>query len=88
MTSLKTSRSSLKSEIAEVWQKPKEVQISQRCEEIIHLPKRVTHQDGPLSFDRLPFWRDPLDSLGDPLVEEVVIVSGAQLGKTTLCIAA
>ena len=69
-------------EIDKVWRLPTEQTPSQWCEENIILPSRVTASPGRLSFDRSPFWREPLDAMADPQVEDVIVVAGTQLGKT------
>ena len=45
---------------------------------------------GPYSLDMTPYWREPMDAMGDPAVRHINIVASAQVGKTQIgnvCIA-
>jgi hypothetical protein len=70
-------------EIERVWRQPPNQSPSEWVEANLDLPSRVTSQPGRISFDRVPFWREPLDLMADPTVEDVIVVAGTQLGKTT-----
>ena len=69
--------------IAVAWHLPPEETPSQWSERSIILPPIVTSQPGKISFDRTPFWREPLNCMSDPSVEDIIISAGTQLGKTT-----
>jgi phage terminase large subunit GpA-like protein len=43
----------------------------------------INPEPGPYRFDRTPFWREVLDCLAEPGVEEVNILAPTQVGKTT-----
>jgi hypothetical protein len=65
-----------------IWRLPPIQTPSEWAETNIHLPARVTASPGLINFDRVPFWRYPLDLMADPLTEDIVIAAGTQLGKT------
>lgn len=48
----------------------------------------MSSEPGPLRLDRTPYLRQVLDDLTDPAVEEVVLMCGTQLGKTTVMLIA
>ena len=43
---------------------------------------------GPLSLDRTPYLREPLNSITDPQIEHIYLAWGAQNAKTLACIIA
>lgn len=49
------------------------------------LSAEESSEPGPYSLDRTPYWRFVLDLAGDPLVEEVVCIKGAQIGWSEVC---
>jgi phage terminase large subunit GpA-like protein len=49
------------------------------------LSAEESSEPGPYSLDRTPYWRFVLDLAGDPLVEEVVCLKGAQIGWSEVC---
>lgn len=84
-------RRSLRAAAARGLRPPPAMRLSEWAERTIVLPRSVASSDGPLSFERTPYVRVPLDAMGDPDVERVTVVSSTQVGKTTLelcCLAA
>jgi hypothetical protein len=78
----------IRTEIEKIWRAKPRLTPSQWCEQNLVLPQRVTPHPGPLTFDRHPFWREPLDCMGDPTIEEIVCPTSTQIGKTTFLSAA
>ena len=58
------------------------------AESNLRFPRETSdNAPGPLSFDRTPYLREPLNACFDPTVENVYFCGGTQLGKTALLIA-
>ncbi len=56
-------------------------------EEHLRLGRRTSpNAPGPVSLDRQPYMREPLECLRDSRVEHVYLVWAAQTGKTTACL--
>ena len=72
----------------ELWRRPPQETPVEWMERSIHLPSRVTNSPGLLNFDRCPYWREPLNTLSNPEIEDLVLVAGSQTGKTTAAKAA
>jgi phage terminase large subunit GpA-like protein len=58
---------------------------SQWAENCRVLSSEESSEPGPYSLDRTPYWRGVMDAAGDPLVEEVVNLKGAQIGWSEVC---
>jgi len=63
---------------------PPDLRISEWAETEMRLSAEDSSEPGLLSFDRAGFQRGILDALNDSEVQEVVIMSSAQVGKTTI----
>lgn len=58
---------------------------SQWVEKNIYLPSGATEiRPGRVSFDKRPFWREPLDCIVDPSVQDVIVIAPTRMGKTFL----
>ena len=66
----------------EVWRKPERLNPAQWAERYRYLSSEAAANPGKYSFDRTPFWREPLEVSNDLAVQEVVIMAAAQTGKT------
>ena len=54
-------------------------------EEKIYLPSGASEiRPGKVSFDQRPYWREPLDCLVDPAVQDVIVIAPTRMGKTFL----
>ncbi len=78
----------LRDMVPSVWKLPPAMTPSEWVESTVQIPQRVSSRAGYLTYDREPFWREPLNMMADPTVEDIVIACGTQLGKTTLATAA
>lgn len=58
--------------------------MSQWADQYRQLSSEASAEPGKWLTDRAPYQREIMDSLGDPLVEAVVVMSSAQIGKTEI----
>lgn len=63
---------------------PPELTISQWAEQNLRLSAEDSSEPGMYSADRAPYQRGILDAVSDPNTREVVVMSSAQTGKTTI----
>lgn len=63
---------------------PPSLKISQWADQYRQLSSEASAEPGKWQTDRAPYQRDIMDALGDPLVEAVVVMSSAQIGKTEI----
>ena len=63
---------------------PPVLTVSQWADYYRRLSAESAAEPGQWSTDRAPYQREIMDSVNDPLVEEIVIMSSAQVGKTEL----
>jgi phage terminase large subunit GpA-like protein len=66
-----------------IWKLPDEISIPDWVEKNIKLSEKMAAEPGPLRIERTPYIRGPLEALGDVFIEEIVLVWGRQLGKST-----
>jgi phage terminase large subunit GpA-like protein len=57
---------------------------SEWAEQRMRLSPEASAEPGRISFDRAPYQREMLDTIVDPEIEDVVIMSSAQIGKSTI----
>jgi phage terminase large subunit GpA-like protein len=50
----------------------------------MHLSPEASAEPGRINFDRACYQREMLDAIADPAIEDVVIMSSAQVGKSTV----
>lgn len=77
---LKTIR--LFARIARTWAPQPDLTISQWADQYRVLTPEGSSEPGPWRTDRAPYQREIMDSINDPLIEEVAIMASAQVGKT------
>lgn len=70
-------------EIRLVWKPPDEISVPDWVEKNIHLTEKMSAEPGPLRISRTPYIRGPLLALWNPFIEEVALVWGRQLSKST-----
>lgn len=58
--------------------------MSQWADQYRQLSSEASAEPGKWQTDRAPYQREIMDALGDPLVEAVVVMSSAQIGKTEI----
>jgi len=66
-----------------IWKLPDQISIPDWVEKNIKLSEKMSAEPGSLRIDRTPYIRGPLEALGDLFIEEIVLVWGRQLGKST-----
>jgi phage terminase large subunit GpA-like protein len=71
-------------EARRVWAPPPDLTVSQWAEENLRLSAEDSAEPGRYTADRAPYQRGILDAFSDYRVQEVVVMSSAQVGKTTL----
>lgn len=71
-------------EIAKVVSPPPILTISQWADRYRRLSAESAAEPGQWNTDRAPYQREIMDSVNDPMVEDIVIMSSAQVGKTEL----
>lgn len=71
-------------EIAKVVSPPPILTISQWADRYRRLSAESSAEPGQWNTDRAPYQREIMDSVNDPMVEDIVIMSSAQVGKTEL----
>lgn len=71
-------------EVAKVVSPPPILTVSQWADLYRRLSAESSAEPGQWNTDRAPYQREIMDSVNDPIVEEIVIMSSAQVGKTEL----
>ncbi len=72
------------SETWDAWKRPDEISLSDWVERNIRLSEKTSAEPGPLRISRTPYIRGPLEALQDFFIEEIVLVWGRQLAKSTM----
>lgn len=62
---------------------PDEISIPDWVEKNVILTDKMSAEPGPFRIERTPYVRGPLLALGNPFIEEIVLVWGRQLSKST-----
>ena len=71
-------------ELAKAVSPPPLLTVSQWADRYRRLSAESAAEPGQWNTDRAPYQREIMDSVNDPLVEDIVIMSSAQVGKTEL----
>lgn len=66
---------------------PDDITVEQWADGRLILPREMTSEPGPMRLERTPYLRDIFADLADPGVEEIVLMFGTQLGKSTALLA-
>lgn len=66
------------------WRPPPKLSISQWAEENLVLSAEDSAEPGKYRTSRAPYQKGILDAISDPLIEQVVVMSSAQVGKTLI----
>ncbi|WP_445506711.1 phage terminase large subunit family protein [Niallia sp. 03190] len=70
--------------ISEIMAPPPDLTVSQWADKYRRLSSESSAEPGQWRTDRAPYQREILDTVTDPLVEKIIIMSSAQVGKTEL----
>ncbi len=70
--------------IAKTVEPPKKLTVSEWADEYRQLSKEASAEPGKWVTDRAPYQREIMDSISDPLIDTVVVMTSAQIGKTEL----
>lgn len=71
-------------DLAKAISPPPVLTVSQWADRYRRLSPESAAEPGQWSTERAPYQREIMDSVNDPLVEDIVIMSSAQVGKTEL----
>lgn len=66
---------------------PEPLTVEQWADGRLVLPREMSSEPGPIRLDRTPYLRQIFADLADPACEEVVLMFGTQLGKSTALLA-
>lgn len=66
----------------EVWKTPERLNPADWAERYRYLSSEAAANPGKYSFDRTPFWRQPLELANDLEIQEIIVMAAAQTGKT------
>lgn len=66
-----------------IWRLPDDIRLADWVEANVKLSEKMSAEPGALCISRTPYIRGPLDSLENIFIEEIVLVWGRQLGKST-----
>ena len=71
-------------ELAKIVSPPPILTVSQWADRYRRLSAESAAEPGQWNTERAPYQREIMDSVNDPMVEEIVVMSSAQVGKTEL----
>ena len=71
-------------EIAKIVSPPPRLTVSQWADRYRRLSGESAAEPGQWNTDRAPYQREIMDALNEPMVEDIVIMSSSQVGKTAL----
>lgn len=71
-------------EIAKTVSPPPLLTVSQWADRYRKLSSESAAEPGQWNTDRAPYQREIMDSMNDPMVEDIVVMSSSQVGKTEL----
>lgn len=72
------------SKIAKAVSPPPRLTVSQWADRYRKIPPESAAEPGQWNTDRAPYQREIMDAVNDPLVEDTIIMSSAQVGKTEI----
>ncbi|MBQ7578608.1 MAG: phage terminase large subunit family protein [Synergistaceae bacterium] len=65
-----------------VWLPPPDLKISQWADKFRRIPPEASAEPGQWRTSRAEYQREIMDAISDPLIERVVVMTAAQVGKT------
>ena len=84
MTEKKSPERQLFREINSVWLPPPDLSISQWADEFRRIPPEASAEPGAWRTSRAEYQREIMDAISDPLIERVIVMTAAQVGKTEI----
>ena len=70
--------------IAKILSPPPELTVSEWADSFRRLSQEASAEPGQWNTNRAPYQREIMDAVNDAGVEEIIIMSSAQVGKTEL----
>jgi len=70
--------------IAKIWAPPPKLTVSQWADKYRRLSPESSAEPGQWNTDRAPYQRGVMDAVTDPDVEEIVVMTSSQVGKTEI----
>ena len=67
-----------------VWLPPPDLKISQWADRFRRIPPEASAEPGQWRTSRAEYQREIMDAISDPLIERVVVMTAAQVGKTEI----
>ncbi len=83
MQAITAAKREVPGEIWDAWAIPDDISIPDWVERNVRLSEKTSAEPGPLRISRTPYIRGPLEALQDVFIEEIVLVWGRQLAKST-----
>ena len=84
MTAKKSPEHQLFREINIVWLPPPDLTVSQWADEFRRIPPEASAEPGQWRTSRAEYQREIMNAISDPLIERVVVMTAAQVGKTEI----
>ena len=84
MTEKKSPELQLFREINGIWLPPPDVTVSQWADQFRRIPPEASAEPGVWRTSRAEYQREIMDAISDPLVERVIVMTAAQVGKTEI----
>ena len=81
---LEESRLSLSSPISYTWLPPPDLTVSQWADNFRRIPPEASAEPGRWRTSRAEYQREIMDAISDPLIERVIVMTAAQVGKTEI----
>lgn len=67
-----------------LWLPPPDLTISQWADDFRRIPPEASAEPGFWNTDRAPYQREMMNAVSDPLIERVIMMTAAQVGKTEI----
>ena len=84
MTETKSPEHQLFREINSVWLPPPDLTVSQWADQFRRIPPEASAEPGVWRTSRAEYQREIMDAISNPLVERVIVMTAAQVGKTEI----
>ena len=84
MTEKKSPEHQLFREINRVWLPPPDLTVSQWADAYRRIPPEASAEPGAWRTSRAEYQREIMDAISNPLVERVIVMTAAQVGKTEI----
>ncbi|MBQ6002631.1 MAG: phage terminase large subunit family protein, partial [Synergistaceae bacterium] len=84
MTEIKSPEHQLFREINSIWLPPPDLTVSQWADQFRRIPPEASAEPGVWRTSRAEYQREIMDAISNPLVERVIVMTAAQVGKTEI----